>query len=72
MTMFNCFAMVLMAKVRLFGASLSIHAQPPVKTQEQGYPHLRVKGRLRMQAAFLHARADEAGVRAACGILFLF
>ena len=34
MTMFNCFAMVLVVKVRLFGASLSIHAQPPVKTQE--------------------------------------
>lgn len=34
MTMMNFAAFVLMAKVRLFGASLSIHAQPPVKTQE--------------------------------------
>ena len=29
-----CSAFILVVKVRLFGASLSIHAQPPVITQE--------------------------------------
>ncbi len=33
MTMINCCKMVLKVTVRLFGAFLSVHAQPPVKTQ---------------------------------------
>lgn len=32
--MMNCVAIVRVIKVRLFGASLSIHAQPPVKVQK--------------------------------------
>jgi len=34
MSMTNYIAIVRVIKVRLFGASLSIHAQPPVKVQK--------------------------------------